>query len=332
MTGLCDNPSMESLHWKWHVLGPGAMGCLWACRLSGQGWPVRLVMRNERRVAEYRHRNGLLLESGRETRSFPVPADSVAGSGAIDALLLATKAGDALRALESVAHRLHRTSVIVLLQNGVAAQEAIHRRYGAGRVLCLSTSHGAWMRAPFHVVHAGAGQAWLGSLDRAPEGSGFELRQRVLQQLPAGSMRIHAEPDMRTRLWRKFAVNCAVNALTVLHDCRNGELLTRPAAAADLTALCEEIAGVVGALPWAPRIGPLWPRVRAVLEDSADNVSSTLQDVRAGRRTELDWLNGWLIALAWQQGLDCPRNLSIASRLSIPVPRLTDAVHGPHHQ
>ncbi|MGM0633739.1 MAG: 2-dehydropantoate 2-reductase [Pseudomonadota bacterium] len=320
------------MHWKWHVLGAGAMGCLWACRLAGHGWPVRLVLRNEHRVADYRRGDGLMLESGPEERCFPVPADSVAANGAIDALLLATKAGDAVPALESVAHRLHSASVIVLLQNGVAAQEAVHRRYGADRILCLSTSHGAWMRAPFHVVHAGAGQAWLGSLDPEPEGSGSGLRQRVLPQLPAGPMRIHAEPDMRARLWRKFAVNCAVNALTVLHDCRNGELLTRPAAAADLTALCEEIEGVLGALPWAPRIGPLWPQVRAVLDASADNVSSTLQDVRAGRRTELGWLNGWLIALAREQGLDCPRNHSIASRLSTPVPRLTDAVHAPHHQ
>lgn len=308
------------------------MGCLWACRLAEHGWPVRLLLRTEQRVSGYRQGGGLILESGYDRHTFPVPAQCVAESGSVDALLLATKAGDALQALESVAHRLHETSVIVLLQNGVAVQEAIHRQYGAGRVLCLSTSHGAWLRTACHVVHAGAGQAWLGSLEQSTEGTGSVLRERVLQQLPAGFMRIRAEPDMRRRLWRKFAVNCAVNALTVLHDCRNGELLTQPAAAADLQALCEEVEGLVDALPQAPAIGLLWPQVRTVLEASADNVSSTLQDVRAGRATELRWLNGWLIALAEQQGLDCPLNRSIAGRLSIAVPQSADAVHALHHQ
>lgn len=322
---------MESRHWNWHVLGAGAMGCLWASRLAEHGWPVQLLLRTEQRVSGYRQGGGLTLESGHGRRTFPVAAECVSESRPVDALLLATKAGDALSALESVAHRLHGRSVIVLLQNGVAVQEAIHGQYGSGRVLCLSTSHGAWMRAPYHVVHAGAGQAWLGSLEPDTQGRGSALRERVLQQLPAGFMQVQPEPDMRRRLWRKFAVNCAVNALTVLHDCHNGELLTRPAAAADLQALCEEVQALLDALPQAPAIGLLWPQVRTVLEASADNVSSTLQDVRAGRTTELGWLNGWLIALARRQGLDCPRNTSIADRLAIAVPE-TGAVHAPHLQ
>ena len=145
-------------------------------------------------------------------------------------------------------------------------------------------------------------------------------------------MQVQREVDMRRRLWRKFAVNCAVNALTVLHDCRNGELLTRPAATAELTALCEEIATVLEALPRAPAIGPLWPQVVSVLEASAANVSSTLQDVRAGRPTELGWLNGWLLALAGEQGLECPRNRAIARQLSIAIPDPATTVHALRHQ
>lgn len=308
------------------------MGCLWAARLEEHGWPVRLLLRSGQRLAGYRQRGGLTLEAGGDRCTFNLPAEEAAHSGRVDALLLATKTGDALRALESVAHRLHETSVIVALQNGVAAQQAIHREYGADRVLCLSTSHGAWMRAPYHVVHAGAGQAWLGSLEQGSEGEGARLGERVLRQLPAEFMQIHAEPDMRRRLWRKFAVNCAVNALTVLHDCRNGDLLTRSRARDELGDLCEEIETVLHALPQVPDIGALGPQVRAVLEASADNVSSTLQDVRAGRPTELRWLNGWLIALAEQQGLDCPRNRIIAGRLCVAVPRTADAVHALHHQ
>jgi 2-dehydropantoate 2-reductase len=308
----------------WHVLGAGAMGCLWAARLW-QHPPlqqrVALLLRSAEALEDYRQQGGLTLEApaGGTALQVPVAAELVSAPGpALRHLLIATKAQDVTAALASVQHRLGSATRIVLLQNGVRAQQQITAQYGAQRVWCLSTSHGAWRRSPWHVVHAGAGIGWLGQLAGAEPG---QLRA-LLALLPEQAMQVRGDADIAVRLWQKFAVNCAVNALTVVHDCANGELLQRPAARQTLEALIDEIDSLLRALPEVPALPDLHTSVQEVLTATAANLSSTLQDARAGRPTELDHLNGYLLRLARCHGLAAPLNAqqlqAVAQRTGAP--------------
>lgn len=309
MNTLTDSPG-DAL---WHVLGAGAMGCLWAARLRQHpplGQRVTLLLRSEQALADYREHGGLTLEApvGGAVVQVPVAAELLSAPGpALRHLLVATKSQDVAAALASVQHRLDADTRIVLLQNGVRVQREITAQFGPERVWCLSTSHGAWRRSPWHVVHAGAGTAWLGQLTA----SNPEQTRALLALLPEQAMHIAVDEHIATRLWQKFAVNCAVNALTVIHDSPNGELLVRPAARLALVALIEEISSVLRALPEVPALPDLQAAVQEVLKATAANVSSTLQDVRAGRPTELEHLNGYLLSLAEEHGLAAPLNAQL---------------------
>jgi len=297
----------------WHVVGAGAMGCLWAARLWQRGLPVTLILRDDQSLEQYRQGGGISLEQYGMHSRLAIPAQSASTEqGRIHRLILATKAQDALAALKSLQHRLLSDTLIVLLQNGLAVQEAITEAFGDYRVFCLSTSHGAWMRDNFHVVHAGFGKAWLGTL--APVGDPGMAR-KVLSLLPAESMAVEFDPHIARRLWLKLAINCAINALTVVHDCRNGELLLRDEARQDLMLLTAEIEWLYEQLPQAPVITPLQPQVEQVLRDTADNLSSTLQDHRRGRPTEIAFLNGHLCELAVARALPCPENRRVLQML-----------------
>lgn len=309
MNTLTDSPG-DAL---WHVLGAGAMGCLWAARLwlhpPLQG-RVTLLLRSEQALADYREQAGLTLEApvGGAVVEVPVAAELLSAPGpALRHLLVATKAQDVAAALAGVQHRLDAGTRIVLLQNGVRVQREITAQYGAARVWCLSTSHGAWRRSPWHVVHAGAGTAWLGQL----AASDAAQTRALLALLPAQAMQVGVDAHIATRLWQKFAVNCAVNALTVVHDCANGELLQRPGARQTLEALIDEIDQLLRALPEVPALPDLHASVHDVLNATAANVSSTLQDVRAGRATELEHLNGYLLSQAEEHGLAAPLNAQL---------------------
>lgn len=311
----------------WHVLGAGAMGCLWAAHLW-QHEPltrrVALLLRSAADVEALERRGGITLENAWESGVLerpgprtmqieidaqPSESDSFRGNP-ISHLLVATKAQDVAEALHNVQSRLTPQTRIVLLQNGVKVQRETTAQYGAERVFCLSTSHGAWRREPFHVVHAGMGTAWLGQLDKADD----DALSSLLHALPAASLQISTDVQIARRLWQKFAVNCAVNALTVVHDCRNGELLVMPAARQALLALVEEIAFVLARLPEVPPLPDLQASVMEVLQATAYNLSSTLQDARLGRPTELSHLNGYLGELARQHGLASPLNDYILQR------------------
>lgn len=289
------------------------MGCLWAARLWQRGFAVSLDLRDKHSLALYERRGSIILEQYGMRSELPVPARiASAERDCIHRLILATKAQDALAALQSVRHRLSPGTVIVLLQNGLAVQKAVAEERGADRVFCLSTSHGAWLHDSFHVVHAGFGKAWLGPMKR---GGDMDMAGRVLSLLPTESMAVELDPDIERRLWLKLAINCAINALTVIHDCRNGELLVQPEARNDLMALTAEIEQLYRQLPQAPSVTPLWPQIEQVLRDTADNLSSTLQDHRHGRPTEMEFLNGYLCGLAEARGLPCPENRRVLQLL-----------------
>ncbi len=288
------------------------MGCLWAARLCQIGASVTLVLRSDGDVRRFMtHAGGQLsLEEQDAVKHFAVGASTAPElSEPIQLLLLATKAQDAEAALASVRHAITPQTHIVMLQNGIKVQRQVFVDFGPRRVYCLSTSQGAWLRAPFHVVHAGSGETWLGQL-----GQSDTIDATLLQSLPIEAMGITTDADIESRLWRKLAVNCAVNALTVLYDCPNGELLAHPQAREELLAVCAEIETLYAALPETPRLNDLVGQVASVLKATAQNFSSTLQDFRSGKVSELSQLNDYLCELARSHGRDCSANQLIMQR------------------
>ncbi len=293
------------------------MGCLWAARLwqweqtQGAG-EVSLLLRDAEAVARYQSSAGLLLDDSGQQYHCPVPATSAEQLRTpISLLLVTTKAQDLDAAMRSVANKISAETRIVLLQNGLRNQRKITAQYGAERVYCLSNSHGAYLRSPFEVVHAGHGEAWLGQL-----GTSLVASPQLLTLLPATLMNIRVATDIERRLWIKLAVNCAVNALTVVHECRNGDLLTHPVARPQLIDLCAEIEQIYAAVSDAPKLQNLLNSVDKVLHDTAMNISSMLQDVRNGKLTEISELNGYLCELAQKAGVSCELNAALLDQFS----------------
>ncbi|MCB1853285.1 MAG: hypothetical protein KDI05_00310, partial [Halieaceae bacterium] len=95
---------------------------------------------------------------------------------------------------------------------------------------------------------------------------------------------------------------------------RNGEL-ARPPLAGQVLQLCGEIAPVCTAEGFPIGAEALHQQVREVVEATAANQSSMLQDVLAGRQTEADYITGYLLAAAHRHGLDVPLNEALLANL-----------------
>lgn len=264
----------------WHVIGAGSLGCLWAGRLGRAGIATRLILRNPQRLDEYRAAGGLrLCEAGR-TSLIQVPAELPASSGPIHRLLVACKAYDAEAAVASVSPRLTQGAQILLLQNGLGSQQAVAQRWPEQRCIFVSSTEGAYRRDGFEVVHAGLGQNWLG--DPADTNAPAWLDELTTAGIPH-----QWTLDILARLWRKLALNCAINPLTVLYQCRNGQLLAH---AGELRSLCSELEQVLHACGQSEAAAGLEDEVLRVVEATASNYSSMHQDVSSGRRTEIGFL------------------------------------------
>lgn len=280
----------------WHILGAGSLGSLWATRLFRAGQPVRVILRDAARLEAYQAKGGLTLSEHDQRQRFEVPAQTLSDPETIYRLLVACKAYDAERAVASIAARLAPGADVLLLQNGLGSQQAVADLLPDARCIFISSTEGAFRDEDFSVVFAGQGFNWLG------DGRSSDAPDWLATLAHAG---IPGEwtSDILPRLWRKLALNCAINPLTVLHGCRNGELRHH---ADEVKGLCDEMVGVLEACGQRQAAVGLHDEVNRVITATAANYSSMYQDVAQGRRTEISYLLGYLRTGAMGQGLDAP--------------------------
>ena len=289
----------------WHILGAGSLGSLWATRLARSGAPVQLLLRDAKRLAAYRRAGGLTLVERGQAHQYPLAAQTLDDPAPIQRLLLACKAYDAEAAAARVAPRLAPGAEVILLQNGLGSQDAVAQRLPGVRCILASSTEGAFRDGDFRVVFAGHGHTWLGDpLDLTPPD--------WLGDLERSGIAHDWSLDILGRLWRKLALNCAINPLTVLHDCRNGELSAHPA---ELATLCAELGELLQTCGQPAAAEGLHEDVLRIVQATAANYSSMHQDVAHGRRTEIAYLLGYACAAAQRHRRVLPHLSSLHQRL-----------------
>lgn len=290
---------MMASHW---ILGPGAIGRLLAHSLS----PLANTTLISRRALP---ENQTLTTPEGEQRALPLNILTVAQLASQTHeppafVHITTKAMAAEAALESLANATPPSTPLVLWQNGFLAQPRITQSW-PGPVICATTTDGAYLTGDDGVVHAGHGHTFVGDLNNQHG----ELAETLAQTLTQAGLAATQVDDIRQRLWQKLAVNAAINPLVALHGVRNGEL--RSEAYADrVVAVVKEVAAIMFAEGIAPpnngQGGEAWlALVWQVIENTANNKASMLQDVEAKRPTERGAILGPLTESAQRHGLAC---------------------------
>ncbi len=284
-------------HW---ILGPGAIGRLLAHSLSPMA-AVTLIGR--RALAEQQWLTTPEGEQRSQLLNTFTVAQLASETHAPPAFVhITTKAMAAEAALESIAKVIPSTTPLVLWQNGFLAQPRITQVW-PGPVLCATTTEGAYLTGGDGVVHAGRGATFIGDLNNQ-HGA---LAEALAQTLTQVGFAATAVDDIRSRLWQKLAVNAAINPLVALHGVRNGEL-REAAYAGRVKAIVKEVAAIMQAEGIQPPNGghgeDAWRAlVLQVVENTANNKASMLQDVEARRPTEREAILGPLIESAQHHGL-----------------------------
>jgi 2-dehydropantoate 2-reductase len=283
----------------WHVLGAGAIGGLWALRMASAGIPVTLL--SHRGAATVRT---LTLQDGDQLLSHSFLQESVSQPGQITRLLVTTKSNLTASALAPLLPSLAAGTPLLLLQNGMGADDALQAQRPDLALLVGITTDGVWRRDENTLVQAGHGETLMGACDKRDE----KTATTIAAELAATGANIRFDTDIRLRRWEKLAMNCAINPLTALYHCRNGELLEKPEALAQMRQIAEEVAGVMQAEGMTMSTANLYQRICSAAEKTAANISSMHADVAAGRATEIAFINGYVVGRAERRGLDVPLN------------------------
>ena len=245
-------------------------------------------------------------DSGQEAEGLLVePAATTDGTGLTAELALVTvKTFDTETAANALATGEY--DAVCSLQNGLG-NEAILAEHVDATVLAGTATYGALLREPGVVECTGVGDVVVGSRDGGPSA----MADRVGSAFEAAGLRTIVAEDMPRRLWKKLAINAGINATTALARVENGALVDGPATpiartAARETARVATQAGVDLAEETAAEA------VESVAAATASNDSSMLQDVQAGRQTEIEAINGVVAERGSEHGVETPVNATLA--------------------
>lgn len=307
------------------IIGGGAIGLLLAGRLAASGVRVNLRTRT-REQADKLNAEGVSVHTaiGAADVRASVSASPLGGDNAdAPALSLLAVKQTALEPafLGDLERAVPPGAVLAAFCNGIGHTDLLSDRLPGRTLLAAVTSEASLKTGATAVSHTGRGETWLGPaplFERAAEadvdpdtGAAVTLASLLKQ----AGFSVSVSNDMAERMFRKLLNNAVVNPLTSLLRVPNGQLTQTPERMALLRALFEETLSVLRAWGLKAEAG-LWEELLDLCARTAANRSSMLQDVLAGRPTEVLAINGAVARLAEQKGLTAPYNVSVTALLA----------------
>lgn len=284
------------------VAGAGAIGGWLGAALCGAGHDVTLLGREPLAAAVKAH--GLQVTG--HTESVTRPKVITDPEGSYDVVFLTCKAHQTAALGAGVAAL---GDVLVSLQNGLGNAEKLARFHD--RVAVALTSHGITAEAPGQLRHAGLGTTSVGPRPGASVDGDVET---IVALLDDAGLAPTLRDEMRGAIWQKAIVNAGINPVAALHRVTNGALLEPP-----LSGLSEGLVQEAVALAERARVplppGDLVELTRTVCRNTAQNKVSMLQDVEAGRHTEIEQITGRMVRLGETLLVSMPRSDSVYGRI-----------------
>lgn len=284
------------------LLGTGAMGTLFGVRLSRVAEVWMLGTWVEALAAVRAHGLRWMTPAGEEVAHVAV-AGNPEEVPPCDLALILVKAYQTERAARWAQRVLRPDGVALTLQNGLGPFEILQGILGPARALQGVTTLGATLIAPGQARWGGDGPIWLGGT-----AGNTTWISRIRTLFEQAGFQVELREDLRGIIWGKLVANTAINPLTALFDIPNGVLLERP----DLWGLAQQVALETAAVARAQGIALPFPDpvgfVAEVCRRTAANSSSMRQDLRRGRPTEIDALNGAVAAVGRRVGIPTPLN------------------------
>ncbi|WP_342130834.1 ketopantoate reductase family protein [Hydrogenophaga sp. OTU3427] len=278
------------------VMGAGAVGCYYGGMLARAGHEVTLIARPVHVAAVSRH--GLLLDTLSFREHVPLQASTdVAAARGAELVLFCVKSTDTDSAAAALRPHLAPQTQVLSLQNGVDNAErlqALIPQVVTPAVVYVATE----MAGPGHVKHHGRGELVIG----ASAGSGA-----LAQLLIDAGVPVLVSDNVVGTLWTKLIVNCAYNALSAITGLPYGPLVRREGIAAVVRDVVLECLAVAQSLGVTVQGDP-WAAVDAIPRTMPTQSSSTAQDLRKGKRTEIDHLNGYVVRQGERLGVATPAN------------------------
>jgi 2-dehydropantoate 2-reductase len=285
---------MNQVRPKVAILGAGAMGTLFAYCLAERN-DVTLVDVRGDVVETINSSGGVQLDDG-EVRFVHATQDP-ARAFSTNFLFVFVKAPNTLAAIRAFAGKLNPATPIVSLQNGLGNEEAIKAALGGTVPLVIGITNEAGLA----VGHGRSRRQGVGTTVVGSAGASPATVRAVADLIQNAGLESRVAYDIRPHLWGKLVANAVINPISALADAKNGIVATDPDAA-------ELARAVARALRINLPFGDPWEYVRGVVTASAEGRNSMTIDLGARMKSEIDHVNGAIVAAGRRLGVPTPYN------------------------
>jgi 2-dehydropantoate 2-reductase len=286
------------------VVGAGAIGCLFGGRLHRSGQTV-LLIHHRRSVATAIERNGISIRelSGKVIQSHVQTKTRLSRRDKPDLILVTVKAYDS----KAVASLLKKSGIrnmpVLSLQNGLGNVEELAPQLGSDSIIAGTTTEGAMTTGPGEVIHTGRGMTRVGEMNGRVSDRCLAIQKAFRK---AGFSTVVSN-NIKGVLWAKAIVNSAINPTSAITRVKNGDV-SRIHELREITSkVIDEGNAVARAYEILLKPDPKL-LLANVLSQTSRNKSSMLQDIEAGRKTEIRQLNGSISRQGRRLGVSTPFN------------------------
>lgn len=307
------------------VIGAGAIGGATAAFVAEAGYDVTIVAKYPE-VAEKIQREGLRVVGirGEHVVKMPAVATCQELKGTFDLVFHATKATDMLDVAREVLPHLHTQSIVVSLQNGLC-EEQLAEVVGRSRVVGCVVGWGATLLAPAVVDMTSQGEFVIGNIDHRPD-----ARLANIQTILSNVVPVEVSNEILANLYSKLIINACITSLGAVCGLRLGDMLNRRRVRSLFIGIMREAIAVADAMGWTiPTYGNKlnyynFLRGSGIVGDIKRHFtvwfigrkfrrlkSSSLQSLERGKPTEIDFLNGYIVAKGQQYNVPTPINARV---------------------
>jgi 2-dehydropantoate 2-reductase len=292
------------------IVGPGAMGCLFASLLSkSKTNEVWLLDKNPAR-AKYLNSRGIRVTGLSKINIPPVRIKVTTCAkqiGVTDIIILFVKSYDTREAIIRAIPCVNENTLILTLQNGLNNILTIKKNLIAQSLANFyagTTSHGATLIRDGIINHAGKGETIVGRV-----GAARPSQCKKIKRIFTGSgIDTRITGNVEGIIWSKLILNSAINPLATVSGCRNGSLVKIDSLKELLFSVTQESTRVVYKKNIKLPYKDVKTKVAGVCDMTRDNINSMLQDILKNKQTEIDYINGAIAREGRKSGVKTPLN------------------------
>ncbi|MFW9923435.1 MAG: ketopantoate reductase family protein [Candidatus Thorarchaeota archaeon] len=301
------------------ILGSGSVGSLYGSILYTNGKEVIFI--GQSMHIETIKNNGLQIEGLFNLSVEPKHAGTFnylynfleEVSEQIEYILVTTKAHQTRIAAEEILPIVSKKTVFISIQNGIGTEDILKELFPQNVILRAITSVGVNRPEPGKIVFTGEGTILVGATTQNV--LEIEIAKEFIRLLSQSGLKSRYTDNIKGAVFTKTIVNCALNPLTALYKVQNIRIKEDEKLAEKARLLAQEAWEVAKALDIQLTVKNPVEYLYEVIDNTAQNTNSMLQDVLNKKKTEIEFLNGKIISLGEKCGVDVSNNKEVYEQI-----------------